>query len=138
MCFGDNYGKGKGMGNVIYNFRPDDLGKIFGQDHLLELLVSWLEDVSKIPRSILFSGGYGTGKTSIARIFANHLVSNKIDIKEINAADARGIDDVRGWAESAKFSPLGEKAKVYIIDELHMMTGSAQSALLKVIEEYLR
>jgi len=116
-------------------FRPDDIGKVFGQDHIQEVLLSWLEDNSKIPPSILFSGPYGTGKTTVARILANQLVKAKRDLKEINAADNRGIDDVRGWVESTKFSPLGSGSKVYIIDELHQMTGVAQSALLKVIEE---
>jgi DNA polymerase-3 subunit gamma/tau len=115
--------------------RPDNIGKIFGQDHLTDLLISWTEDINTIPKSVLFSGPYGTGKTTVARILANKLVSSKTDIKEINAADARGIEDVRSWAESAKFSPLGTGGRVYIMDELHQMTTAAQSALLKVIEE---
>jgi len=119
----------------MVGFRPDDVGKIFGQDHLLDLLINWSEDLKQIPQSVLFAGPYGVGKTSIARILASKLVSSKTDLKEINAADARGIEDVRSWAESAKFSPLGAGGKVYIIDELHQMTTAAQSALLKVIEE---
>lgn len=115
--------------------RPDDIGKIFGQDHIQEVLINWLQDLSKTPQSLLLSGPYGTGKTTIARILASRLTENSsTDTIEINAADARGIDDARGWAESARFSPFGN-AKVYIIDELHQMTNPAQSALLKVIEE---
>ena len=116
-------------------FRPDNIGKLFGQDHLTDLLITWLEDLNRVPQSVLFAGPYGTGKTTIARILAGKLASSKTDLKEINAADARGIEDVRGWAESAKFSPLGNGGKIYIIDELHQMTNAAQSALLKVIEE---
>jgi len=116
-------------------FRPDNIGKLFGQDHLTDVLIAWLEDLTQVPQSVLFAGPYGTGKTTIARILARKLASSKTDLKEINAADARGIEDVRGWAESAKFSPLGDGGKVYIIDELHQMTNAAQSALLKVIEE---
>ena len=110
-------------------FRPDDIGKVFGQDHIQDILLTWLEDISKMPPSILFSGPFGVGKTTIARILANHIVKAKKDLKEINAADNRGIDDVRLWVESTRFSPLGSGGKVYIIDELHQMTGAAQAAL---------
>lgn len=114
-------------------FVCDDVGKLFGQEHLFDMLLAWSEDLSKVPQSMLFYGPYGCGKTSIARIFAKKLTKCKTDICEINASEARGIDDVRGWAESARFSPIGG-AKIYIIDELHQMTQAAQSALLKVIE----
>jgi len=117
------------------SFRPDNIGKIFGQDHLQDLLVSWVDNPTLIPQSILFAGPYGVGKTTLARILANNIVQSKNDLKEINAANARGIDDTRSWAESAQFSPLGNGGKVYIIDELHQMTNAAQSAMLKVIEE---
>ena len=117
------------------SFRPDNIGKVFGQDHLQDLLLSWIDNPTLIPRSILFAGPYGVGKTTLARIIANNIVQSKNDLKEINAANARGIDDTRSWAESAQFSPLGNGGKVYIIDELHQMTNAAQSAMLKVIEE---
>lgn len=116
-------------------FRPTDVGQIFGQDHLQELLISWFEDTTQIPQSLLLSGPYGVGKTSIARMVASRITTLSEDLSEINAADARGIDDVRAWIESARFSPFGSGGKVYIIDELHQMTNTAQSALLKVIEE---
>lgn len=115
--------------------RPDNMGQIFGQDHLQEMFINWLENIELIPKSILFAGPYGVGKTTIARILANKLVGNRIDLKEINASEARGIDDVRGWVENSKFSPLCGGARVFILDELHQMTTAAQSALLKVIEE---
>jgi DNA polymerase-3 subunit gamma/tau len=115
-------------------FICDDIGKIFGQDHIEDMLISWATNSEKIPNALLLYGPYGCGKTSIARILANKLATNKRDITEINASEARGIDDVRNWTQSARFSPLGN-AKIYIIDELHQMTVAAQSALLKVIEQ---
>lgn len=114
-------------------FVCDDVGKIFGQDHIEDMLIEWALRPEKIPNSLLIQGPYGCGKTSIARILASKLTDNKRDVMEINASEARGIDDVRNWAQSARFSPLG-KSKIYIIDELHQMTVAAQSALLKVIE----
>lgn len=115
-------------------FRPSKLDEIFGQDHLKPILNNWLADIKSVPQAILFHGPYGNGKTTIARILAEKLVSNPSDINEINAAASRGIDDIREIAESTMFSGLGGN-KVYIIDELHQMTQAAQSALLKVIEE---
>jgi len=116
--------------------RPDDIGKVFGQDHILEVLINWMDHPEQVPASLLLSGPYGTGKTTIARILAKHLaLGSTTDITEINAANARGIDDARSWAEAARFSPLGQGSKVFIIDELHQMTQQAQSAMLKVIEE---
>ena len=116
-------------------FKPDDIGMVFGQDHLLDVLHTWTENHFQIPQSLLFYGPYGTGKTTIARILADKLTSTKKDLIEVNAADARGIDEVRSWTESSRFMPFGTGSKVYIIDELHQMTQAAQSAMLKVIEE---
>lgn len=115
-------------------FRPTKVEELFGQQHLHDLIKKWLANPETIPQSLLIHGPYGTGKTSIARILAESLVSNPGDINEMNAAASRGIDDVRAIAEDTAFHALG-KAKVYIIDELHQMTPAAQQALLKVIEE---
>jgi DNA polymerase III gamma/tau subunit len=115
-------------------FRPADIGLLFGQEHLTDTLTAWVGDPKLIPHSLLIYGPYGSGKTSTARILAKKLTTVERDIREINAAEARGIDDVREWAEATRYRPIGE-ARVYIIDELHQMTPQAQSALLKVIEE---
>lgn len=115
-------------------FRPQEIGLLFGQEHLWELLTQWVNDTKTIPQSILISGAYGCGKTSIARILSQALGASGNDLYEINAAEARGIDDVRSWMDATRFAAFGP-AKVFIIDELHQMTAAAQSALLKVIEE---
>lgn len=115
-------------------FRPTTVEELFGQDHLKGILIKWLNNPTEIPKSILLHGPYGCAKTSIARMLAAKLTTNPTDIHEMNAAAARGIDDVRDIADSTSFSGFGGN-KVYIIDELHSMTPAAQSALLKVIEE---
>lgn len=114
-------------------WRPQTLDEVFGQDHIQPILRTWVTDKSKIPKSLLLSGPYGDGKTSVARILAKALASES-DIIETNAAEQRGIDDVRSIAESTRFAGFGG-TKVYILDELHELTKQAQSALLKVIEE---
>jgi DNA polymerase III subunit gamma/tau len=118
---------------VQQQYQVDSITKLFGQEHLYNTLSTWVQDPKQIPQSLLLVGPYGCGKTSIARMLAKLLVSNDRDLDEVNAASSRGIDDVRGWAESTRFSPFGS-ARVMIIDELHQMTTQAQSALLKVIE----
>jgi len=110
-----------------------NIGQLFGQEHLFSTLNTWIEQPAQIPQTILIRGPYGCGKTSIARVLAGTLVSTNRDLQEINAANSRGIDDVRSWTEEAKFSPFG-KAKVYIVDEVQQLTQQAQSALLKVLD----
>jgi DNA polymerase III gamma/tau subunit len=114
-------------------FRPQKIEEIFGQEHIKPMLYRWLSNPQEIPKSILLHGPYGCSKTTIARMLAKTLAHEQ-DIMEMNAAAARGIDDVRDIADNTAFSGLSGN-KVYIIDELHMMTPAAQSALLKVIEE---
>lgn len=119
---------------MLRNFRPSKIEEVFGQDHIIKSITPWLQNTEVMPNSILFAGHYGCGKTTLARILAYSLTTNPNDVTEINAAEARGIDDVRGWIEQANLSGWGGY-KTFIIDELHQMTNAAQSALLKVIEE---
>jgi DNA polymerase-3 subunit gamma/tau len=115
------------------SFTVSKIGHLFGQDHLVPVLDTWMKNPERIPHSLLISGPYGMGKSSIARLLSRVLATNDSDIEEINAAAFRGIDDVRSLIEAARFSPLGS-ARVVILDELHALTNAAQSALLKVIE----
>jgi len=115
-------------------FRPTSLGQLFGQEHLLNTLSNWADDPARISQSLLFYGPFGTGKTTVARILASYLITSPNDLIEVNASEARGIDDVRAWIESAKFMPFGAN-KVYLLDEIHQLTSVGQSAFLKILEE---
>lgn len=115
-------------------FRPTKVHQLLGQDHLWDTLKLWVDNPLEIPHSLLIAGPYGCGKTSIARMLSAALASPS-GIMEINASEARGIDEVRSWIELCNFKPLGSKHRVFVIDELHQMTSAAQAAMLKVIEE---
>ena len=115
-------------------YRSDSFEQIIGQDHIVNVLDGAIK-LGKISHSYLFFGGRGTGKTSVARIMAKKLGSSVNDIYEIDAASNRGIDDIRELRESVRTLPFDSKYKVYIIDEVHMLTKEAFNALLKTLEE---
>lgn len=107
---------------------------MLGQSHVISALEGALQN-GTVSHAYLFSGTRGTGKTSIARIFARAIGCSDTDLYEIDAASNRGIDDVRELRESVKTLPFESKYKVYIIDEAHMLTKEAFNALLKTLEE---
>lgn len=115
-------------------YRPKDFNDVLGQDHIVKVLKGSI-NLGNISHAYLFSGGRGTGKTSIARIFSNELGCSESDIYEIDAASNRGIDDVREIRDSVSTLPFDSDYKVYIIDEVHMLTKEAFNALLKTLEE---
>ncbi|MCS7278918.1 MAG: DNA polymerase III subunit gamma/tau [Thermodesulfobacteriaceae bacterium] len=137
-------------------YRPKTFKEVVGQSHVVKTLVNALKQ-GKLSHALLFSGIKGTGKTTVARIVAkalncknlqdkyepcneclNCLEINKgiyVDVIEIDAASNRGIDQIRDLIENLKYSPAKGKAKVYIIDEVHMLTKEASNALLKSLEE---
>jgi DNA polymerase-3 subunit gamma/tau len=115
-------------------YRPKNFGEVLGQDHIVKVLEGAIRN-GNISHAYLFCGTRGTGKTSIARIFAREIGCSESDLYEIDAASNRGIDDIRELRESVKTSPFDGKYKVYIIDEAHMLTKDAFNALLKTLEE---
>ena len=139
--------------SLYRTYRPQAFADVIGQDHI----VTTLEQASaqdKLAHAYLFAGNRGTGKTSVARILAKIMMTQKIkdekiksqiekgveegsivDLLEIDAASNRGIDDIRDLIEKIQFSPVVASAKVYIIDEVHMLTKEAFNALLKTLEE---
>lgn len=122
-------------------YRPTSLDDVVGQEQITTSLQNALKQ-GKISHAYLFIGPRGTGKTSVARIFAHainnfdyQLEDNYLDIVEIDAASNTGVDNIRELREKAIIAPTKGKYKVYIIDEVHMLTKSAANALLKTLEE---
>jgi DNA polymerase-3 subunit gamma/tau len=121
--------------SVLYRiYRPSKWSEVIGQDQVVSPLKEAIAN-KNIAHAYLFSGGRGTGKTSIARIFAKAIGTNEEDIYEIDAASNRGIDDIRSLREHVSVLPFSSEYKVYIIDEVHMLSKDAWNALLKTLEE---
>ncbi|MBI2024039.1 DNA polymerase III subunit gamma/tau [Candidatus Giovannonibacteria bacterium] len=145
------------MGQVLYRkYRPQNFEEIVGQKGVVDVLKRSIE-IDRISHAYLFSGPAGTGKTTLARIFARavnclsksdfdkpcnkcehcleFLSQKTLDLVEIDAASSRGIDEIRSLREGIRALPFKAKYKVYIIDEVHMLTKEAFNALLKTLEE---
>ncbi len=122
-------------------YRSKTLDEIVGQDHVTNILSRSLQQ-GKIAHAYLLTGPKGVGKTSIARILA-HEINNlpydedttHLDIIEIDAASNNGVDDVRDLRDKVQVAPVSANKKVYIIDEVHMLSKAAFNALLKTLEE---
>lgn len=129
------------MGQALYRkYRSKTLGEVVGQEHITDTLASAIKS-GRISHAYLFTGPRGVGKTSVARILAHEINklpysdSGHLDIIEIDAASNRRIDDIRDLREKVHIAPGLAKYKVYIIDEVHMLTGESFNALLKTLEE---
>lgn len=124
-------------------YRPNEFDKVIGQNHITDTLKNSIKE-NKIPSAILFCGPKGVGKTTCARIYAKEINKNSIELEkydhafnifELDAASNRKIDDIRDLLEKVKIPPQIGKYKVYIIDEVHMLTKEAENAFLKTLEE---
>ncbi len=139
---------------VLYRkYRPDNFDKITGQDHIITTLKNSIKN-GKISHAYIFTGPRGTGKTTTAKVFAKTVNCENIDdgnacdkcfqcqnfnesqdIIEIDAASNNGVDEIRELRNNVKLSPSNSKYKIYIIDEVHMLSTEAFNALLKTLEE---
>lgn len=135
-------------------YRPKTFDEVIGQEYIIKTLQNQIK-LDKISHAYLFCGSRGTGKTSTAKIFAKAIncINSKngspcgecevckaldgtnIDVLEIDAASNNGVDEIRDLREKVKYPPVAGKYKVYIIDEVHMLSPSAFNALLKTLEE---
>ena len=144
------------VSQVLYRkWRPQTLAGVVGQEHVTRTLINALAQ-GRVAHAYLFCGPRGTGKTSTARILAKAVncarngkgepcnqcpqclavgLGNALDLIEIDAASNRGIDEVRDLRERVNYLPAESPFKVYIVDEVHMMTTPAFNALLKILEE---
>jgi len=136
-------------------YRPQRFSDLTGQEHVVRTLVNALK-TGRVAHAFLFTGPRGCGKTTSARILARALncengptpepcgvcgpcveiaAGNDVDVQEIDAASNNGVDDVRSLREAAKYLPARDRYKIYIVDEVHMLSGAAFNALLKTLEE---
>ncbi len=123
------------MSEVLYRkYRPHTFTDVVGQDAIVKTLQAQITN-GTVGHAYLFAGSRGIGKTSIARILARELGTSPNDIYEIDAASKTSVDDIRELNESVNTLPFDSKYKVYILDEVHMLSKSASNAFLKTLEE---
>ncbi|MFZ1947754.1 MAG: DNA polymerase III subunit gamma/tau [bacterium] len=148
-------GSGEGYVVIARKWRPATFDQVVGQEHVTRTLKNALSS-GRVAHAYLFTGPRGVGKTTVARVLAKSLncaeaptvnpcgkcsscieiaQGSSMDVVEIDGASNRGIDEIRNLRESVRYAPVGGKKKVYIIDEVHMLTTEAFNALLKTLEE---
>lgn len=120
--------------SLYRKYRPENFKEVVGQEHIVSVLEKSIEQ-GTLAHAYAFCGSRGTGKTSIARIFAKAIGTSSNDLYEIDAASNTSVDDIRALTEAVNTVPLESKYKVYILDEVHMLSKAAFNAFLKTLEE---
>ncbi|MDR0975541.1 MAG: DNA polymerase III subunit gamma/tau [Christensenellaceae bacterium] len=124
------------MVSLYRKYRPKNFGEVVGQDFIIKTLENQIKN-GQTAHAYLFCGTRGTGKTSVAKIFAREINNGggELDIFELDAASNNSVNDVRELIDKVKFPPVSGTKKVYIIDEVHMFSTGAFNAFLKTLEE---
>ena len=120
--------------SLYQRVRPEDFDEFVGNKECVTTLKS-LFDKEERPHSYIFSGPYGCGKTTMARIIAKRIGADGFSLREYNTSNTRGIDTIREIVEQVEYKPMDGRNILFIIDEAHGLTNDAQQALLKTLEE---
>ena len=119
---------------IHVTYRPDHWNQVIGNGETVSYLSKEVENPGR-PHTYIFTGPFGCGKTTLARIFARELGCKGSDLSEIDVGDYRGIDSAREIRQTSAIGPMMSPCRVWILDECHKLTSDAQSALLKVLED---
>lgn len=121
--------------SLYHKYRPKAFNEVYGNQTIVNSLVKFTSDPETCPHAILLHGETGCGKTTLARIIADTLGCKGQDLYEIDSGQFRGIDTIRDIRSAVAYSPIESPCRVWIIDEAQKMTGDAQNAFLKVLED---